>query len=296
MSNSNPLLAQGANKKKKVPKKVAPSKKNKANKKITDAKAPPPPPEQRREKPEQALDGNAHYRHPLTVLTILLPLGLIAEVYRFLGNQNDALLVDETWAQAGAELGIQLPIIPLLVLIIACITVLLVRKMTWEFPSFFTIGKIAAWALVWATVRVVLGMTTDSITLDATSPPLINDQPEQELSLLGYIGLAMSGALQEELIFRGALIGATALLLKPFIKSWTVCLSIMVPVSAVIFALAHTSVINPAYNGMEIQMAQCVQHVIAGILYGIIFIRQGLAVSTLTHCFYNIAVYAQFAL
>ena len=63
-------------------------------------------------------------------------------------------------------------------------------------------------------------------------------------------------------------------------------------VAAVIaaFALAHSDIINHAPGSPAPEWDLLVQHGVAGALYGIIFIRQGLGVAIWAHCFYNVAL------
>ncbi|MFW5845232.1 MAG: type II CAAX prenyl endopeptidase Rce1 family protein, partial [Planctomycetota bacterium] len=154
-----------------------------------------------------------------------------------------------------------------------------------------TLLQVGAWALIWALVRTVIGFTGDTLLIDASLPldPLAST-PGEELSLLGHVGLAMSGALQEELLFRAGLIGGLAWLLTPLRLQHTHAQLLLLLPAAAIFALAHTDVVNHYHVAQPFSWPLVIQHGLGGLLYGIVFIRQGLAVCTLSHGCYNGAV------
>lgn len=233
---------------------------------------------------------NADLRHPLTVLVCLLPLALVAELYRYLARKESILLADEALQELGLIIGAEGPLLTVLFLSIGCIGTLLVRKMAWNWPSAHTLLRVLGWSAVWALVRVAIGFTSSAAMMDSTLaelPDPISHEAGQELSLLGHLGLAATGAIQEELIFRALLLGGGAALLTLLGIRFTIAQAWLLLPTALIFALAHTDIINHYASAQAFTPAIFIQHSLAGLLYGIIFIRQGLAVSTLSHSFYN---------
>jgi len=230
---------------------------------------------------------NESLRAPLTVLTILAPLAVLAEIYRFLGERKARLLTEEQWAQLGAFIGVDGPLVPLLLLAAGCLTVQVLRRHPWELPGGTVVLRVAAWALLWAVVRYAVGFTTYSV---GPSGALGTAAALDELAPLAQVGLAFSGALQEELVFRAGLLGLLALsasaLRMPRLLIYVLC----IPLAAALFSLAHSEIVNHHLGAEPFTWPAFVHRLLAGLLYGLIFLRQGLAVVTLTHCFYNCAI------
>ncbi|MFW5751613.1 MAG: CPBP family intramembrane glutamic endopeptidase [Planctomycetota bacterium] len=248
-----------------------------------------PPP--RTLRPDDATDtfglyqqANDAYRAPLTVLTILMPLGLIAEIYRFMWEPaNTALpLFTGQWQALGNRLGLQAPLVPVALLTAGGLAVQALSHHPWELPRRRTVLLVCCWGALWALVRYMVALATISVipAEAATAPPL-----EQALALAG---LAISAALQEELVFRALVLGVLGLSLRALgWGRWSVY-AICLPLSAALFSVAHTTVFHPA-AGEAFAWSAFTHRFLAGLLYGTIFIRQGLAVSTLAHAGYNAA-------
>jgi hypothetical protein len=250
-----------------------------------------PRPQQRSTALFAPIDPNSPLRHPLTVLVCLLPLGLIAELYRWLAGSQQRLLADEALQQLGGSLGADRPVLTLCLLGLGCLTVQVARRLPWHWPTLATLGQVLGWALVWAMVRAVIGITGEAVLLDQAGgfDPLV-DRPGEELSLLGHVGLSVTGALQEELIFRAGLVGCLGLMLCAFGLRLVQGQVIVLLPAAVAFALAHTELVNHYSSALPFTWPLFIQHALAGLLYGVVFIRQGLAVCTLSHACYNGAV------
>lgn len=235
------------------------------------------------------VDENSPLRHPLTVLVCLLPTGLVAELYRWLADSRQRLLADEALQEVGRIIGADRPFLTLITLTLGCLLVMAARRLEWRWPTLPTLGLVLGWALVWALVRAVIGITGEAVMLDSVSPPFdpITETPGEELSLLGHIGLALTGAIQEELIFRAGLIGCLGLALKAFGLRFTHGQLVFLLPAAIAFALAHTDLVNHYASAQPFSWPLVIQHGLAGLLYGVVFIRQGLAVCTLAHGTYN---------
>jgi hypothetical protein len=222
-------------------------------------------------------DPNAEMRHPLTVLVCLLPLSIFGELYRWIILKRHELLADEVWAEAGKIIGVFAPVIPSLLLVVGCVGWLLISKQKWKLPKLYLIVRILAWSIIWCLVRSVISFTNEGLQADS-------------VKLLGTIGLCISGAVQEEIIFRACAIGFAAWLLSLLGVPMRWGLWIFVPLSAVLFSLAHTHIMNSGITPDSWNSALVVEHIIAGLIYGYIFVRQGLVVATLTHFFFNLLV------
>lgn len=229
----------------------------------------------------------AAMRRPLTVLVILAPLGLLAELYRFLSEQKATLLTEQQWHDLGSTIGVSAPIVPVLVLAAGCLLVQLVRRYTWELPAASTVLLCVLWAALWAAVRYTVAFTADS--LHGGSAALSGDETAR-LTALGQVGLSISGALQEELVFRGGLLGLLCLIGRTLHGGRWLDYAVMLPLSAVLFSLAHTGIVNHHEAAETFSWHGFMQRAIAGLLYGYVFLRQGLATATLAHAGYNVAV------
>ncbi len=220
-------------------------------------------------------DPNAEMRHPLTVLICLLPLSILGELYRWIIlRRQQELLADDVWQEAATHAGITPLVIPSVLLAIGCIAWIFISKKSWTFPTIPVITRVVAWSIVWCFVRSVISFTNEGLQSDSVGP-------------LGTLGLCVSGAVHEEIIFRAIGIGVCAwfISLVGIPMRWTVW--IMLPISALLFSLAHTHIMNSNIPPETWNPAIVVEHCIAGLIYGYVFIRQGLAVSTLTHFFFN---------
>ena len=232
------------------------------------------------------LGDNDSFRHPLTALTIIAPLGLLAEIYRFLSERKGKLLAEDQWRELGGIFGIEGSILPVLMLIVGCLSVQIINRHKWVLPGVTVIGLVLCWGMLWSAVRYMLSFT--SIKLMQVHH--IAEGDLDKIEALAQIGLATSGAIQEELIFRAGILGFFCLLAAPFedhrrLISGFIC----IPLSAAIFALAHTSIINHQTTQL-FSWEAFVVHAVGGLLYGLIYLRQGLATCTMAHVFYNIII------
>jgi len=223
------------------------------------------------------VDPNEEMRHPLTVLVCLLPLSIFGELYRWIILRQHELLADEVWTEAGKTIRLFAPVIPSLLLAVGCIPWLILSKQEWVLPKLTLITRILAWSALWCLVRTVVSFTNEGLTTDS-------------IKILGTIGLCISGAVQEEIIFRAAAIGFFAWILSLLGMPMRWGLWLLVIPAAVLFSLAHTHVMNSGISPDSWDTALLVEHIIAGLIYGYIFVRQGLVVSTLTHFFFNMLV------
>lgn len=228
-------------------------------------------------------DPSAIYRHPLTVMAILAPIGILAGLYRLIHRQQHELFLDDVWFELGGFVGIETPFIPTLVLIVGCLVAHFLNKRPWPWSGPGVVLRVFGWASLWMLVRTVLGFTAHDVSGPATD----------DTAFVATAGMVCSSALQEELIFRGLLIGLCASipisLGAPRTLAWGLCIAI----SAVLFGLAHTDIINHHPTAPPFDWSRMVQHTLAGVLYGVVFVRQGLAVTTLAHGGYNLVVISE---
>ncbi|MFW5828849.1 MAG: type II CAAX prenyl endopeptidase Rce1 family protein [Planctomycetota bacterium] len=240
------------------------------------------------------LEENRHLRHPLTVLVAVVPAALVAELFRFLAPLDEALITDATVLRLSEEAGLSVPILMPIVLLLGCLGVQLLWYRDWRWPSLGTLSQILAWGLVWSVVRLVVGITSGALNPDMVAsdqmPGLLDPRAGHELNLLNIVGLAFSGAVHEEVLFRAIGIGGLAVLLLPFRLPWRLAQYCCLPLATAAFAMAHSDIINHAAASPAPEWDLLVQHGVAGALYGIIFIRQGLAVAIWAHCLYNVAL------
>lgn len=229
----------------------------------------------------------AAMRRPLTVLAILAPLGLLAELYRFLSEQKATLLTEAQWAELGSTIGVSAPIVPVLVLAAGCVAVQLIRRYAWELPAASTVLLCIGWGALWAMVRYAVAFTADSIHGGAAA---VTADETGGLTALGQVGLSISGALQEELVFRGGLLGLLCLIGRALHGGRWLDYAVMLPLSAIMFSLAHTGVVNHQPAAETFDWSRFMQRSVAGLLYGYIFLRQGMATATIAHAGYNVAI------
>jgi len=231
-------------------------------------------------------DVNEPLRRPLTVLCLVVPVGLVAELYRFMSQQKAALLAEEQWAELGAVFGLDAPLVPSVTLAVGCLLVQVARRYAWALPAASTVLLVTLWAAIWAVVRYAVAFTSQSVSGRVT----FAEDPVDRLTNLGQIGLAVSGAVQEELLFRAGLLGALVVVCHAVGLGRRGGYLLALPVSAAAFSLAHTEVVNHYPGAEPLTMGNFINRFIAGLLYGFIFLRQGLAVSTFAHAGYNLAL------
>lgn len=233
------------------------------------------------EAPAPAGDVFAAMRHPVAVLAILLPLGLLGELFRWWGqapNQPEAsLLSDPLLGHLGALVGMGRPWMAPLVLTVWCGLVFFVGRMGWQRPAFRTLLLILMWGCLWAVARCTIGLA---------SHHLLPDQ------LMSRAGLLISGALQEELLFRGIILGLLVLIMRGMGATFVVSAAVCLPLSAIFFSLAHTDIVNHHQGAELFTWPAFIERGLAGLLYGYVFLRHGLAASTLAHLGYLVALEA----
>jgi len=224
-------------------------------------------------------DDFAAMRHPLTVLAVLLPLGMLGELCRWLGStsgQADApLLSDPLLGHLGVLVGLGRPWMAPFVLTLWCAIVLLFGRLGWKRPTVRALVMILVWGCLWAVARCTIGLASHHLT------------PDQ---IASHTGLLISGALQEELLFRGIVLGLLVLILRGMGASFLVSACVCLPMSAVFFSLAHTDLVNHHLGAELFTWPAFIERALAGLLYGYAFLRHGLATSTLAHLGYLIVL------
>jgi hypothetical protein len=241
---------------------------------MADESGPPPSPAGA---PAPAGDAFAAMRHPLAVLAVLLPIGLLGEFLRWAASDGGGagLLSDPLLGQLGLLVGLGRPFMAPLVLTAWCLVVLVAGRQGWRPPAFRTLVMIVTWGVLWAVARCTLGLACHHLIPDR---------------VMAQAGLLVSGALQEELLFRGLILGLLVLIGRgmgaTFLASAVVC----VPLSAVFFSLAHTVVVNHHPGAELFTWPAFIERGLAGVLYGYVFLRHGLAASTLAHLGYLTAL------
>lgn len=104
-------------------------------------------------------------------------------------------------------------------------------------------------------------------------------------------GLALAAAfaaaaVQEEVVFRLLMLGGAVWLAgRCGLRGWSTR-SVLVVASALLFAAAHYSLLNPA--GQPFQAADFVCHFLLAVLLGLISLTRGLALAIGVHCAYNL--------
>lgn len=221
-------------------------------------------------------------QHPLTALAILAPLCLLGEVLRLISGASPAstqLLGDPLLEQLGTLTGLHLPFVTLIVLLAWWLTAQLAGKHPWILPPVRAIGLCFAWGAVWMVCRLAVAMVFNR-AFD---------------SVAGTSGLLLCGAIQEELLFRGIILGLGLGIIAFYDAPTWLRIGLALPLSAVFFSLAHTTVVNHHPSAEAFLWMPFWERYIAGMIYGYAFIRQGLAVSTLAHLGYLIALQAGLA-
>ncbi len=226
---------------------------------------------------------NDEYRLPLTVLLVVTPIALLGELLRLLYPALDsAPVLTQVWMSLGERTGVATPLVPVLILVSGSLFMQVLAGHLWEWPRWSVILRVILWGLLWAGVRLALALT--AMTLCDLSVQLGPPQwPSPD-----FLGLTISGAVQEEMVFRAVLLGGGALILRGLgAPSWTAWL-LALPLSAVLFSIAHTSIF--AVGGEPFAWIPFINRLLAGLLYGTIFLRQGLAITTLAHIGFNAAL------
>lgn len=231
------------------------------------------------------LGDTARMRMPLTALTVLAPLAILAEIYRFVCERRGLLLVEAHWQPLAGDVGLVKPLLPMFVLVVGCLGVQFVRRLPWRLPGGVVLVHILCWSAIWALVRYALSITH----LQLTNGLQVADGSFSKIELLAQLGLVFSGALQEELVFRGVLLGGLLWCVRLCARqqAWLIWL-VALPLSALAFALYHTELIHAAGDPLTLPVVTV--HGIGGLLYGLVFLRQGLAVAVLAHFGYNVLV------
>lgn len=224
-------------------------------------------------------DVHAALRAPLTVLVCLVPLGLAGEVLRWHDHGLDSgrhdLLADPLLASLGGLIGLTLPVLPLVALVAGCLVAQVAGRHAWAPPGPATLGRIVVWAAIWAAARLLLGAAYHLAASD---------------HLAGAAGLGICGALQEELIFRCLVLGGLVLLGGALELPAVLVYALALTISAGGFSLAHTTVLNHFPGAEPFAWPAFCERAAAGLLYGLVFLRQGLAVCTLAHVTYNLVL------
>ncbi|HYE04044.1 MAG TPA: CPBP family intramembrane glutamic endopeptidase [Planctomycetota bacterium] len=229
-----------------------------------------------------ATDPVQELRAPLTVLVVLAPLALLGELYRFVGrpagDDGSQLLADPVLEEAGAFIGMMPPLMPLVLLTVGCVVAHLCLRRQWRFPGGRLLLLALGWAGIWGAARVALGLAAQGVNLRMHADAIVEQ-----------VGLGLSGALHEELLFRGVILGGMLLIGRLYGASWTVAGIFAVPLSAAFFSLAHSDIVNHFPGAEPFAWSPFIERGLAGCLYGFVFMRHGLAVCTLAHAAYNIA-------
>lgn len=215
---------------------------------------------------------------PLTSLAILAPLCLLGEILRVSAGTTPAtqqLLTDPLLVELGKLIHLNLPFVPMAALLIWWLLAQIGGKHPWRLPPVEALGLTLAWGAVWSICRLAVAFASHHAWPD---------------SIAGTAGLLISGAIQEELLFRGIILGGGLFLMRCFTWPPIVLYALILPLSAAFFSLAHTSVINHHAGAELFAWQPFVERGLAGAIYGYAFIRQGLAVSTLAHLGYLVAL------
>jgi len=231
--------------------------------------------------PPVVLDQSAFaLQHPLTSLAVLAPLCLIGEILRLTAGSSPAsreLLADPLLVELGRLAGLHLPFVTLAVLLVWWLIVQVGGRYPWQLPPIRTFALVIGWSLIWTICRLAVAFTSHHVIPD---------------SMAGTAGLLISGAIQEELLFRGLVLGLGLCLIRCFDWPAGVALWIMLPLSAIFFSLAHTTVVNHHPGAELFAWKPFIERAVAGAIYGYAFLRQGLAVAVLAHLGYLLALEA----
>ena len=220
-------------------------------------------------------------RHPLAVLAVLLPLALLGECCRWLGRDplqpEPYLLGDPLLGHLGLLVGLGRPWMAPVMLTLWGVIVLTLGRVGWKRPAISTLVLIVLWGGLWGIARCILGFSCHTLL------------PDQ---LFAQAGLLLSGAIQEELLFRGFILGLFILIGRGLGASFLVSALVSLPLSAVFFSLAHTDIVNHHLGAEIFSWPAFCERGLAGLLYGFVFLRYGLATSTMAHLAYLLALQA----
>jgi len=217
---------------------------------------------------------NAALQHPLTSLAVLAPLCLIGEVLRVIVGSSPAsgqLLADPLLSHLGRLVGLHLPFVSFAVLLAWWLIVQVGGRYPWQLPPVKTFAQVLGWAVVWMTCRIAIAFASAQVVPD---------------SIAGTAGLLISGAMQEELLFRGIVLGLGLCLIRLYDWPSSLAIWFMLPLSATFFSLAHTTVVNHHAGAEIFAWPTFIERALAGCIYGYAFLRHGLAVAVLAHLGY----------
>lgn len=229
--------------------------------------------------PPVVLDQSAFaLQHPLTSLAILAPLCLIGEILRLTAGSSPSsreLLADPLVVELGRLAGLHLPFVTLAALLVWWLVVQVGGKYPWRLPPVKTFALVIGWSLIWVICRVAVAFASTHVIPD---------------TMAGTAGLLISGAIQEELLFRALVLGLGLCVIRCY--DWPAGLAIwlMLPLSAIFFSLAHTTVVNHHVGAELFAWKPFIERAIAGAIYGYAFLRQGLAVAVLAHLGYLVVL------
>ncbi len=230
-------------------------------------------------KPVVYLNTNDAMRAPLTVLAILVPIGLLAELLRAAGSspaQSDTqTLSDPLLSHLARLVGFDRPWLAVALLMVGGLIVHVVGRWSWKPPSPRILALAFVWGFIWLVVRVAIGLACRQLHPDG---------------VLGDVGLVTAGALQEELLFRAIILGGLLLVFLVLEMVDWVRYPLAIGLAAAFFSLAHTGIVNHHPGAEAFAWPAFIERALAGGIYGYVFVRQGLAVCTLAHAGYNVAL------
>lgn len=229
--------------------------------------------------PVMYVNTNDALRAPLTVLALLVPIGLLAELLRAAGSAaRDPVrqtLSDPLLSSLGQFFGLDRPWLAVALLAVGGLIVHVAGRYSWKPPALRILALAFVWGFIWMVVRVAIGLASRQLHPDG---------------LLGDGGLVVAGALQEELLFRAVILGGLLVMFGVLDMVDWVRYPLALGLSAAFFSLAHTGIVNHHPGAELFAWPTFIERALAGALYGYVFIRQGLAVCTLAHAGYNVAL------
>ena len=190
-------------------------------------------------------------RDPLVSLAVLTPYFLWAEGLRFLDLDKTELLAEQNFHLLGEAVGISGILIPWLLLVIACPLIQWISKRPWSWPR----SSVMMWVLIWElsgalSERSLLIPVLPSYRLRSIAHSL------ETTTTMTRTAVLMAGSFQEELIFRGLILGSFCLIL-PVLglrhAAWQFALAL--PLSAAIFALATHRCYQPSCRCRAVTVA-----------------------------------------
>jgi len=235
-----------------------------------------------------APDPTARLREPLLALLIVIPLGLTGEAMRAFGHGHGGaavLLGDGMFRRIGGLVGILPPLVPLALLAIGGLGLHAAQRRRWEMPATALVAATLLWAFLWAALRVLVAVTALRVRGEPGG-----DVVAATGDLLAQAGLGLVGAVQEELLFRAVLLGGLLAVGRACRLPAGFAAGVAVALSAAVFSLAHTPLINHTIAAEPFAWPAVVERAAAGVLYGLAFIRHGLGACTLAHATWNVAL------